>query len=86
MKELEKQLKALANTRRLSILRNLKQKELLSVSALAGLLHLSIRSTSRHLGVLRAAGIVRFEQRDLLVFYFLSSEMSPPAKFILSQL
>lgn len=86
MKELERQLKALANARRLSILRNLKQKELLSVSALAGLLHLSIRSTSRHLGVLRAAGIVKFEQKDLLVFYFLSADLPSTAKYILEQL
>lgn len=86
MKELEKQLKAMANARRLTILRNLKQKELLSVSALAGLLHLSLRSTSRHLAVLRAAGIVKFEQKDLLVFYFLPTDLPPLAKFVLDQL
>ena len=51
-KELEWILKALANRRRLGILRVLKQNREATVGDIAAEIRLSFRSTSKHLGVL----------------------------------
>jgi len=61
MKDFEKVLKALANRRRLSITRCLKDKGEASVGEIAEEIRLSFRSTSRHLGVLAAADILEKE-------------------------
>ncbi len=68
-RELERSLKALANRRRLGILGRLKKNGEATVGDLARGIHLSIRATSRHLGILFAANIVEKDQRGLLVFY-----------------
>ncbi len=72
MKELEKIYKALGNGRRLQIIKMLKNHRDLSVGDIARAIKLSIRSTSRHLAVLRAANVVEKDQRGLLVFYSLT--------------
>ncbi len=75
MKELEKQLKALANRRRLAILKFLKdhkEKEA-PVGDIAKAIKLSFRSTSKHLGVLAALDIVERNQRSSQMFYRLCS-------------
>ncbi len=64
MKELEKPLKALANRRRLAILKYLKQNREASVGEIAGTIKLSFRATSKHLGILAAADILDKEQRS----------------------
>ncbi len=84
MKELERVLKAVANKRRLAILKYLKIYEEASVSAIAKQIKLSFKSTSRHLAVLRAAEIVDKEQRDLYVFYSLAANQHSIIKFLLS--
>lgn len=86
MKELERTLKALSNKRRLAILKCLQGTKEMSVSALAGAIKLSFKSTSRHLTVLRNADIVEGNQRSLSVFYSLVKEQSPVARFIISKL
>ncbi len=50
-RELEKQLKALANRRRLAILKYLKSKREASVGDIAEEINLSFKSTSKHLAV-----------------------------------
>ena len=68
MKQLSRQLKALANERRLRILVLLADKAR-NVGGIAELLKRSFRATSRHLLVLRNAGLVESEQRGKFVVY-----------------
>ena len=83
MKEIEKQLKALANRRRLAIVMYLKKTKEAHVGNISEEIRLSYKSTSRHLGVLYSAGIVDKEQRSSEVFYRLSSPLRPTAKAVL---
>lgn len=84
MKELEKQLKALANRRRLAILGYLKNNHKASVGAIAKEINLSFKSTSRHLAVLSAVDIVEREQVNLNVYYSLNSALSAVTKFVVN--
>lgn len=86
MKDLERTLKALANKRRLAILKYLKRNQSASVGDIAEEIDLSFRATSKHLGVLSAADIVEREQQSLLVFYRIASEQKPAAKYTISLL
>lgn len=63
--------KALGNGNRLELLEFLAQSER-SVEALAKLSGLSVANTSRHLQVLRQAGLVTARKEGLFVFYSLS--------------
>ena len=82
MKELEKILKALANGRRLRILKYLKTRKEASVGDIADEINLSFKSTSRHLAVLSAADILEREQRSSQVFYRLSSSQKSLVKHL----
>ena len=83
-KDFERIMKALANRRRLAILRFLKTEKEASVGDIAEEIKLSFKATSKHLGVLSAAGIVDREQRNLQMFYHLSSDHPLPARSIIS--
>ena len=83
MKELERTLKSLANRRRLGIVQFLKKRKEASVGELAEAIHLSFRSTSRHLAVLSGAGILEKEQRSIQVYYRLNPQKSPTLEHIL---
>ncbi len=83
---MEKILKALANKRRLAISRYLKSREEAPVGDIAKEIGLSFRSTSRHLAILRAADILEKEQRSLSVFYRLSKDLKPIARYIIKLL
>ena len=84
MKEYEKILKALANRRRLEILRYLKESKEANVGDIAKHIKLSFKSTSRHLAVLFGSDIVEKEQRNVLVFYSLAPKFPPIARNIVS--
>ncbi|MBI3589050.1 MAG: winged helix-turn-helix transcriptional regulator [Candidatus Liptonbacteria bacterium] len=84
MKELEKSLKALANRRRLAILKHLKRNKEASVGEIAAEIRLSFKSTSRHLAVLASADIVEKDQRSLQVFYRLASSVPASVRSILT--
>lgn len=86
MKDLERVLKALANKRRLAIIRYLKKVGQAPVAEIAGEIDLSFKSTSKHLGILRAADILDKEQISLQMFYRLSAIQKPAAKHIISLL
>ena len=58
MKNLERTIKALANRRRLAIIKYLKQSQPAPVGDIAGKINLSFKATSKHLGVLSAVDIV----------------------------
>ncbi|MCR4279466.1 MAG: metalloregulator ArsR/SmtB family transcription factor [Candidatus Zambryskibacteria bacterium] len=68
-KELERILKALANRRRLAIISYLRKNKESSVGNIAAAIHLSMKSTSRHLVVLAGADILDREQRGPEVYY-----------------
>ncbi len=86
MRDLEKVLKALANRRRLAILKHLKEKREASVGVIAEEIALSIKATSKHLGVLHACDIVERDQRSLQMFYRLATTQKPATRHILSLL
>lgn len=73
LKNIEKILKALANTRRLEIVRFLNKEKEAPVGQIAEAVGISFRATSRHLGVLRNAGILDKEQKSLEVWYKLEA-------------
>lgn len=82
-KELERFLKALANKRRLAVINFLKKQKEANVGEIAEQIHLSFKSTSRHLSVLTNVDILEKEQRSSEVFYRLNNEMSEVANRIL---
>lgn len=86
MKEYEKILKALANRRRLQILKYLKDKKQATVTAIAGHLKLSFKSTSKHLAVLFGAGIVDKEQKSLAMIYSIAKPLPEIAKHVVDLL
>ena len=83
-RQLERVFKAFANRRRIAIILYLKKKKEASVGDIAAELKLSIKSTSRHLSVLSAAGILESDQRSSWVFYSFLSGMSETARRIIS--
>ncbi len=86
MKNLEKLLKALANKRRLAILKYLKNNKEASVSEIAEAISLSFKSTSRHIRILLSVSVLDREQRALSVYYCLDKNISSLLKLILSML
>ena len=86
IKDIERTLKAMANKRRLSILRMLRKNGETTVGEIAGELRLSIKATSKHLAILSSVDIVNREQRGLRAYYHLTSlrAQSPAARAILS--
>ncbi len=85
-KEMERVLKALANRRRLAIVRYLKRTREATVGDIADEIRLSFKATSKHLGVLYAADIVDREQRSLQMWYRLVPNLHPVAKHISNSL
>lgn len=84
IKELEKVLKAVANRKRLEILKFLKNSDAASVGEIAEHIKLSFRSTSRHLSVLNKADIVQYERDGLNVNYSISDKPSSVVNHILN--
>ncbi len=82
-KRLEKILKALANRRRIMILKLLSEKRM-SVGQIAAKIKLSLRATSRHLSILSAQDILDREQISLQVFYSVSKSVPEIIPKILS--
>ncbi len=88
MKNIERTLKALANRRRLEILRMLQKNKEMAVSDIAGALKLSVKATSKHLTILFSVDILEREQRRLKVHYRIvtSRAQSSTVRAILSML
>ena len=85
-KELERSLKALANKRRLIIIRFIKKEKEMSVGDIADEIKLSFNATSKHLGILASANILEKEQRSLQVFYKISDDLPEIVRRIISLL
>lgn len=73
-KEIERILKALANKRRLAIIKYLQSNRRASVGDVAEAIKLSFKATSKHLLILDHVDLVEKEQIGLTVIYFLSKE------------
>lgn len=86
IKEAEKVLKALANARRLAIVKYLRQEKEATVGDVAEAIKLSFKATSKHLGVLAHADIVDKEQRNLSMWYRLSIVSGSVAEHISNSL
>jgi DNA-binding transcriptional ArsR family regulator len=84
MNQLEKIFKALANRRRLAIVRYLKNNNEATVGAIAREIRLSLRATSRHLGKLAACDILEREQRSLEAYYRLAQKQTFEIRKIIS--
>jgi DNA-binding transcriptional ArsR family regulator len=83
MKQHERPLKALANKRRLEIIKYLKEKKEATVGDIAEHIKLSFKATSKHLAVLYSADILEKEQRSLSCFYSLALKLPPVAKSVI---
>jgi len=86
MKEHKQVLKALANQRRLVILRLFIDHKYLTVGEIARRIKLSFKSTSKHLAVLHAVGIVDKEQKGLSMMYQINGSLPKIAKRVLELL
>lgn len=86
MKELERVLKALANKRRLAIIKYLKSRRKASVGEIAKEIKLSFKATSKHLGILAVVDIIDKEQQGSLMFYSLNKQLPPVAEKIITLL
>lgn len=84
LKELERLLKALANKRRLAILRSLKKNGEANVMEVVYVIKLSAKSTSRHLAVLFSAGLVDRRQQSLEVYYWCTPAVPTPIRGVIS--
>ena len=84
MRQYEKPLKALANKRRLGIIKYLKENKEATVGDIASHIKLSFKATSKHLAVLLSADIVEREQRSLSCFYSITPKPSPIARAVIS--
>lgn len=84
LKEGERIYKALANRRRLAILKLLSINEKMPVSDISHSIKLSFKATSKHLQVLKVVEFVESEQVSLEQWYSLTSPMNPTLKQALS--
>lgn len=85
-KELEKILKALANKRRIEILRYIRSRREATVGDIADEVGLSFKGVSKNLRVLYAAGILEREQSGLQVVYQISGSLSETTRKALALL
>ena len=76
-KETERILKALANRRRLLILKLLTKKDAAPVTSIAEDIRRSVAATSRHLRLLAGADLVESEQQGTIVNYSLPAVKHP---------
>jgi len=74
MDALTKSLKAVANERRVSILKMLFKEGEMNVSQISQRINLSFKSTSRHLLRLEDVGLVKRRQDSLWVYYSINRE------------
>ena len=84
MKETEKILKALANRRRLAIVKFLNNRNEATVGEISSNIKLSFRATSKHLSILFNVNILDKEQRSIQMYYQLSNDIPKLAHQIIN--
>ena len=77
-REIERVYKAVANRKRVLIVRYLQAVRTATVGDIAKAIRLSFKATSRHLQLLSGTGYVTSEQHGLYVYY----SLSPKSDFI----
>lgn len=82
----EKILKAMANKRRMAIMRHLRDGRKASVGEIADRIGLSLKATSKHLNILFAADILEREQRSLQMLYRVAGQLDPLSSAIVKLL
>jgi len=85
-RNLEKIFKALANSRRLAILKFLKRKGERSVSEVADEIKLSFKATSKHLLILENVRILEARKESLTKLYKIAPDCNRLIKKILNSL
>ena len=80
--DLEKILKSFANRRRLMTLKYLEGRGRASVGQIAEKIRLSFRSTSKHLSVMLASGVIIKKQTGRYVFYELNGRNKTAIKIL----
>jgi len=83
---IEHLLKALANPRRLAILKMLSERKESSVTKIARRINLSVRSTSKHLLLLRRAEVLERRQISLVAWYRLAPGVHDIVRVVLKHL
>lgn len=83
-KQAEKMYKMLANRRRLAIIKFLAKRSKATVSQVAAEINLSFKATSKHLLLLKNAGLIDSQQLALERHYYLESKNNPFIKHVLS--
>ena len=86
IRKLEKILKALANRRRLAILRYLKKNKVASVADIADEIKLTFKATSNHLRVLATLDLLEREQQGYHGMYRIVKDQKPVVQYIISLL
>lgn len=79
--KVEQILKSIANKKRLEILKFLKRRKEAIVVDISDAIHLSFRSTSKHLIQLHRVGIIERTQKSKFVYYTISQILYDFAKF-----
>lgn len=74
MRKLERTMKGLANRRRLAIVKLLMRERELAVGDIAAAIRLSVKSTSKHLGILTHVGAIERDQKSKFMYYRLSAD------------
>jgi DNA-binding transcriptional ArsR family regulator len=85
-RQAEKILKALANRRRLAIVKYLCRTKRSTPTKISEEIKLSFKATSKHLGILFAAELVEREQYGLRIDYFLAEPFHRIVKATLESL
>jgi len=75
---------ACSNEKRLEILRYVKYKKYGSVSDIAKGINLSIKSTSKHLGILHDHHLIKREREGTTVYYSLNRPLNDVAKSLVN--
>lgn len=86
MDKIERILKALANRRRLAIVRYLLDGRVMPVGNIADKIDLSFKATSKHLNILFGADILEREQKGLQVYYKITTNLENTTRAILQHL
>lgn len=86
MKQLERLLKALANRRRLEILRELKKHNKLPVGEIARRIRLSLHATSKHLRILSVHSLIDADRQGMQIYYHRVQDIPPAARRIIDEL
>ncbi|MBU0459033.1 metalloregulator ArsR/SmtB family transcription factor [Patescibacteria group bacterium] len=84
--QLEHNLKALSNLKRLQICAFLKKNGSTSVGEIAKAIGSSLRATSQNIKILYSAGLLVRRKRNFFVFYRIASPQEEPIRKILSVL